>query len=98
MRFCRRPRKQHELFHDRATAASGEVPARPTSTGTVPTTRPATPRGCRCGWPSADGATTLTPTARPGTGTLKYAPVFPERFASLAHTGGFMTDFVARYD
>jgi hypothetical protein len=28
----------------------------------------------------------------------KYAPVFPERFASLAHARQFMTDFVAWYN
>lgn len=30
--------------------------------------------------------------------TLKYAPVFPDRFASLAHARTFMTDFVAWYN
>lgn len=30
--------------------------------------------------------------------TLKYAPVFPERFASLAEARRFMTDFVAWYN
>jgi transposase InsO family protein len=30
--------------------------------------------------------------------TLKYAPVFPQRFASLAHARVFMTDFVAWYN
>jgi transposase InsO family protein len=30
--------------------------------------------------------------------TLKYAPVFPERFASLAEARQFMTDFVAWYN
>jgi putative transposase len=30
--------------------------------------------------------------------TLKYAPAFPERFASLAHARRFMTDFVAWYN
>lgn len=30
--------------------------------------------------------------------TLKYAPVFPDRFASLAHARAFMTDFVAWYN
>lgn len=30
--------------------------------------------------------------------TLKYAPVFPERFASLTHARVFMTDFVAWYN
>jgi len=30
--------------------------------------------------------------------TLKYAPVFPERFDSLAHARQFMTDFVAWYN
>jgi len=30
--------------------------------------------------------------------TLKYAPVFPERFATLAEARQFMTDFVAWYN
>lgn len=30
--------------------------------------------------------------------TLKYAPVFPERFASLAHARAFINDFVAWYN
>lgn len=30
--------------------------------------------------------------------TLKYAPVFPERFANLAHARAFMADFVAWYN
>jgi putative transposase len=30
--------------------------------------------------------------------TLKYAPVFPERFQSLRHAGVFMDTFVPYYD
>ena len=30
--------------------------------------------------------------------TLKYAPVFPDRFASLAQARAFLTDFVAWYN
>lgn len=30
--------------------------------------------------------------------TLKFAPVFPERFASVGHARAFMTTFVDGYD
>ncbi len=30
--------------------------------------------------------------------TLKYAPVFPDRFGSLQHARGFLADFVETYN
>ncbi|MGG1909879.1 DDE-type integrase/transposase/recombinase [Microbacterium sp. NRRL B-14842] len=87
-----------EHAHGHPWRAGGD-PRRPRDLDDLQTGRSAArrPRGGQVAHPARTCRTT-TLTARAAFKTLKYAPVFPERFGSLADAGAFAEQFFAYYN